>query len=131
MRESTPDSALERSLKPTGSGKVRKSQRINLSDFATPRTKKIAKSGHQALRTYIVIKEAFPLPIQKDTLSWDCVVAGVKGDTLLKTKLDSLRRKEEDKSRLLDYVSVKSYLLIFCNLLICAAGVGGGHSSKG
>lgn len=87
----------------TTTSSARRTGKVKLAEFTTPRSRKIAKNGHKAMRCYIATKMVFPLPVNKDTVCWDSIVAGLKGDKSLTAKLES--EDEETKAMLLDYVS--------------------------
>lgn len=76
---------------------------MKLAEFTTLRSCKIAKNGHKAMRCYIAMKMAFPLMVNNNTICWDSIVAGLKGDKSLTAKLES--GDEEIKVMLLDYIS--------------------------
>ncbi|KIK77125.1 hypothetical protein PAXRUDRAFT_28862 [Paxillus rubicundulus Ve08.2h10] len=53
---------------------------------------------------YIATKEAFLLPINKDSICWESILAVVKGDDLLTAKLGNVKGDEEAKGIFIDYV---------------------------
>ena len=82
---------------------ARRTCKVKLAEFTTLRSCKIAKNGHKAMRCYIAMKMAFPLMVNNNTVCWDSIVAGLKGDKSLTAKLES--GDEEIKVMLLDYIS--------------------------
>ena len=78
--------------------------KVKLGDFTDPLTAKLAKDGHRAMRHYIATTEAFPLPIQKEELSWTCLVKAAAGKDEMITNLETLEKDSWMKSWLIDYI---------------------------
>ena len=85
-----------------------RSGKVKLGDFTDKETANLAKAGHRVMRQYVAVTEAFPLPINKEDLSWKCIVKAAQGNKEMLAKLDTLEANCPVKSQLIDYVGPKT-----------------------
>ena len=78
--------------------------RPKLADFIDAKTAKLAKAGHHIMCHHITIAEAFPLPINKEELSWKCLLKASQGDQEMMGELEDVEGNAALKSCLIDYV---------------------------
>ncbi|KIK75031.1 hypothetical protein PAXRUDRAFT_29112, partial [Paxillus rubicundulus Ve08.2h10] len=64
---------------------------------------KLLLSQTLIVSVYIATKEAFPLPINKDSICWESILAAVKGNDLLTANLGNIKGDEEVKGNFIDY----------------------------
>ena len=69
-----------------------RSGKVKLGDFTDWLTVKLAKAGHRAMRHYVATIEAFPLPIDKEELSWTCLVKAAEGNDEMIANLEVLEK---------------------------------------
>ncbi|KAG1742275.1 uncharacterized protein EDB91DRAFT_1052028 [Suillus paluster] len=69
----------------------------------SPRTKRIAISGHKALRLHVATVEGFPSSADRDQLCWDLILESSKQDKLLWEKMKEIQGDDALKAQLIDY----------------------------
>ncbi|KIM55523.1 hypothetical protein SCLCIDRAFT_134495, partial [Scleroderma citrinum Foug A] len=72
--------------------------------FTNPDSTLLTKAGHHKLCHYIALTDAFPLPIDKEEVSWKCLVKGAHRNEEMINKLEALEANSTLKSRVIDYV---------------------------
>ena len=87
------------------------SRKPRLGDFGDGMTTRLAKAGHRAMRQHIAIREAFPLPIEKEELSWRCLLKAADGNQEMMAELKALEDDSLIKCRLIDYVSTSLFIV--------------------
>lgn len=82
------------------------SKSATLFSMESPRTKRIAISGHKALRLHVATVEGFPSSADRDQLCWDLILESSKQDKLLWEKMKEIQGDDALKAQLIDYASV-------------------------
>src|SRR6267154_114475 len=83
----------------------RGSSKVMLSQFSSPRIKRIANIGNCSMRRHAALIQPFPGTQDKETTSWDIIVAGCKSNALLAKRLGQLDNDVVMKDMLVNYVS--------------------------
>ena len=83
----------------------------NKTAYLDGMTARLAKAGHSAMRQHIAIKEAFPLPVDKEVLSWRCLLEAADGNQEMMAELKALEDNSLIKCRLIDYVSTSLFIV--------------------
>lgn len=89
--------------------------KVKLSDFTNPDITLLTKAGHCELCHYIALTDAFPLPIDKEEVSWKCLVKGAHRNEEMINKLEALEANSTLKSWVIDYV--RAHFLAYVYLL--------------
>ncbi|KAG1731863.1 uncharacterized protein EDB91DRAFT_1058487, partial [Suillus paluster] len=79
------------------------SKLATLSHMESPHTKRIAISGHKALRLHVTTVEGFPSSSDRDQLCWDLILESSKQDKLLWEKMKEIQGYDALKAQLIDY----------------------------
>lgn len=100
----------------------RGSSKVMLSQFSSPRIKRIANIGNRSMRRHAALIEAFPVTQDKESTTWDIIVAGCKSNALLAKRLGQLDKDVALKDMLVNYVSANTFatpiLLIIALMLL-------------
>ena len=99
-----------------------RSGKVKLGDFTDWLTVKLAKAGHRAMCHYVATIEAFPLPIDKEELSWTCLVKAAEGNDEMIANLEVLEKNPLLQGHLIDYVS-DLLLMNICHSWLVRYGV--------
>ena len=87
--------------------------KAKLSDLNSPRTKRIAVSGHKAMRLHVATVQGFPSSGNRDELCWDLLVASTRHNDVLWEKMSLIQSDDVMKAQLIDYVSIAVLVVIF------------------
>lgn len=87
----------------------RGSSKVMLSQFSSPRIKRIANIGNRSMRRHAALIEAFPVTQDKESTTWDIIVAGCKSNALLAKRLGQLDKDVAMKDMLVNYVSANTF----------------------
>jgi len=95
---STPTTSTSRSV-------TKWKAKVNLSEFRTPRIRRIAQLGNRDLRRRGALEDAFPVASSREEISWTRLVQACKPYTNLNSRLKELAVDLVTKDMLVNYVS--------------------------
>jgi hypothetical protein len=79
--------------------------KVTLSQFTTPRTRRIASIANRCMRRHGTLVDGFPSSQQKESSAWDIMVDACKSNSLLTKRLTELEKDIDMKNMLVNYVS--------------------------
>ena len=89
----------------TGKGKAK----VNLSEFSTPRVRRIAQLGSGDMRRLGALEEAFPSVTYKEDKCWEVLTRACKPHSHLNSRLKELDGDSATKDMLIAYVSIQYF----------------------
>ena len=92
--------------------------KVNLSEFSTPRMRRIAQLGNRDIRRIGALEDAFPSATCKEDKSWSMITHACKPYSNLNARLKELEGDLATKDMLVSYVSECYMRWVGTNILI-------------
>lgn len=90
--------------------------KVTLSEFSTPKIRRIAQLGNRDMRRICALEDAFPSSTYKEDKCWEILTRACKPHAHLNSRLKELEGDSATKDMLIVYVSIQCFreaVLIF------------------